>query len=479
MADATCYDEWRESAVAHDKKAGLEHWKKTDESKHFDYRSIRRRMGRLRKLRASGDNAGLLFALNEGIHGNMDGMGNPALYAKALFGTKQLIADYIDEIASALEHLANPKVDDIDAAAKLDFFHRAQHCFGRSALMFSGAGSLLFFHLGVAKTLTRHDLLPRVLSGSSGGAFVSGVLCSHNPDELWSLIDPEKLAYEVEQETGGLFSFLSPLTPSIASIDEVQEIIERLIPDLTFQQAFARTDRHLNVPIAPAERHQSSRLLNAITSPNVCIREAILASCAVPGVYPPVSLAAINDQGERQTYLPSRQWVDGSVSEDLPAKRLARLYGVNHFIVSQANPHILPFTAEIKRPRGLISSITKASRRTAREWINVGANAMSEPLSWSPALNRITNIAISVINQDYIGDITIMPSTKFVNPMKVLAHRSVDEIEQLIAMGERSTWPKVEKIRLQTKISRLLDKIVHDYETPESKPIEHIAKQRA
>ncbi len=479
MANATCYDEWRESAIAHDKKAGLERWKQSDKSTHFDHRSVRRRMGRLRKLRAKGDNAGLLFALNEGIHGNMDGMGHPALYAKAQFGTKQLIVDYIDEVASALEHLADFAVDDIDADAKLDFFHRAQHCFGRSTLMFSGAGSLLFFHLGVAKALTEHELLPRVLSGSSGGAFVSGVLCCHTQDELSSLLEPEKLAYGVEQESDGLFSILSPLKPSVASIDEVHEIIERLIPDLTFQQAFERTNRHLNVPIAPAETHQSSRLLNAITSPNVCVREAILASCAVPGVYPPVTLAAINDQGERQTYLPSRQWVDGSVSEDLPTKRLARLYGVNHFIVSQANPHILPFTTDIKQPHSLLSNVTRASRRTAREWINVGATAMARPLSWSPALNRITNIAISIINQDYVGDITIVPSTKFVNPMKVLAHRSVEEIEQLIAMGERATWPKVETIRLQTKVSRLLDRIVHDYEVTEGKAIGHIANRRA
>ena len=48
-------------------------------------------------------------------------------------------------------------------------------------------------------------------------------------------------------------------------------------------------------------------------------------------------LMAKNVHGERQPYVPSRQWVDGSVSADLPAKRLARLYGVNHFITSFAS----------------------------------------------------------------------------------------------------------------------------------------------
>lgn len=41
---------------------------------------------RLRKLSAAGDVKGLLFVLNEGIHGNIDGMGHERLYQKARFG---------------------------------------------------------------------------------------------------------------------------------------------------------------------------------------------------------------------------------------------------------------------------------------------------------------------------------------------------------------------------------------------------------
>ena len=32
----------------------------------------------------------------------------------------------------------------------------------------------------------------------------------------------------------------------------------------------------------------------------------------------------------------------------------------------------------------------------------------------------------------------------------------------LITMGERATWPKIEMIRIQTKISRKLDDILED-----------------
>ena len=46
----------------------------------------------------------------------------------------------------------------------LEFFRRASHCFGRSALMLSGGGVLGFYHLGVVKTLLDQGLLPRVIS---------------------------------------------------------------------------------------------------------------------------------------------------------------------------------------------------------------------------------------------------------------------------------------------------------------------------
>ena len=80
----------------------------------------------------------------------MGGMGKSELYGKSKFGTKHLIEDYIAEITESLTHLADPGVDSISFEEKIDFFQRASHCFGRSALMMSGSGTLLYFHLGVA-----------------------------------------------------------------------------------------------------------------------------------------------------------------------------------------------------------------------------------------------------------------------------------------------------------------------------------------
>jgi NTE family protein len=459
MIEAQSYEEWRAAAIAHDKASGVHEWVESDESKHFDYVSIRRRLEKLRKLRAAGDHERLLYALNEGVHGNIDGIGRRALYGKAKFSTKRLIVEYVDEVVQSLELLASDAANDIPFDDRVDFFRRAQHCFGCSAFVMSGAGSLLFFHIGAAKAMWLEGILPYVLSGSSGGAIVGSLLGTYKSQDLGELFEPENLVHDVERETG-LWSFFDMFKPEYASVDEVNEAIGRLLPDLTFQEAFERTGRHMNVSIAAAEKHQTSRLLNAITTPNVCVREAVMASSAVPGFYPPVRLMARNDQGEKQPYLKSRRWVDGSISDDLPAKRLSRIYGVNHFIVSQVNPHVFPFVTDTRRGTDPLSIVKAAGSRTAREWLNAGATLFEKPLSWNPTLNRMANAGLSIINQDYIGDINILPDRLLFNPLKLLAHRSLEEVVDLIAMGERATWPKIEMIRVQTKIGRTLDRIV-------------------
>jgi len=461
MAAASSYEEWKVAAIAHDQKSGVWRWQASDESKHFDYASIRRRLRRLRRLKKKKDYAAVLFALNEGLHGNIDGMGSSALYGKSKFSTKQLIVDYVDEVVDALGLLASSKADNIPMKERLDFFRRAQHCYGCSALVMSGAGSLLYFHIGVVKALWLEGVLPNILSGSSGGAIVGSLVSTHSNKYIEKILEPENLVHEIERDQG-LFSRFEAFKPEVATTEDVQDALNHLIPDITFQEAFESTGRHLNISIAAAEKHQTSRLLNSITTPNVYIREAVMASAAVPGFYPPVALAAKNDKGKKQPYLPSRRWVDGSLSDDLPAKRLSRIYGVNHFIVSQVNPHIFPFVTDTKRKRDLLTTVKLAAGRTAREWINASASMLEKPLAWNPTINKLTNVGLSIMNQDYFGDINILPDSRFFNPLKLLAHRSIEEIVELIEMGEKATWPKIEMIRVQTKIGKKLDRILQD-----------------
>ena len=77
MDAASSYAEWSEAAMAYDDRSGATQWKRHDGSGRYDYRVIRRRMDELSRLRRKGDPHELLYFLNEGMHGNVGGMGSP------------------------------------------------------------------------------------------------------------------------------------------------------------------------------------------------------------------------------------------------------------------------------------------------------------------------------------------------------------------------------------------------------------------
>lgn len=456
MAQASSYEAWKQAAQEYDRVSGKETWKQTDASDDYDYADIRRRLQELRELRARGDDIGLLFVLNEGIHGNIGGIGQRSLYEAARFGTKQLIVDYVDEVTDCLKHVSSLPESDISWGDKLDFFERASHCFGRSALMLSGAGSLLHFHAGVVKTLIDEHVLPTVISGSSGGALIAGILGTRDDDELANFFASGALAPVCREIFGEPKSRFN--RPQIKAA-EVHQLVELLIADLTFQEALEKTGRMINITVASVEKHQASRLMNATTSPNVCVRSAVLASGAAPSVLEPQSLMAKNVHGEPQPYLPDKRWVDGAVTDDLPAKRLARLYGVNHYIVSQANPFSLLLLKSDELWPGP-KAVKDLWRHASREWLRAGEQFSRRYLGPWPGIGKGLNIFYSLYAQEYTGDINIVPSFRLVDPRKVLGHLTASEIDELYEEGRRATWPRLEQIRIATQIGRILDVIL-------------------
>ncbi|MGF1469488.1 MAG: DUF3336 domain-containing protein [Sandaracinaceae bacterium] len=468
MRTASTYEEWKAAAKAYDTARGLDEWRRVDRTHRYDYVLLRGRRDELRRLREQRDDHGLLYTLNEGIHGNVGGMGRASLYEKTAFGTKDLVVDYVEALVEALEHIADPATTCISRTEKLHFFRRVSRCFGNSALMLSGSGTLFFFHVGVLRALTKEGLLPRTISGASGGALVAAVAGTHRPEQLLDVLTAPNFRDLLRPPPSAPKRYRSFRRMVLA---RRIELLEKLIPDLTFEEAYARSGLGINVSIAPIEVHQSSGLLSAITSPHVYVREGVAASSALPGLFPSVVLAAKNRDGQRQPYLPERRWIDGSASEDLPTKRITRLYGVNHFIVSQTNPHVLPFVTDAKLHTTKSAVVRRTAQRTVRELVNGTAALFQKRLSREGMVPRVVNQTLSVINQDYLGDINIIaPSTP--NLFQVLAWRTEEQARALIDQGERATWPHMERIRLQTRVSRTLTSILTRFEGAPASPEE-------
>ncbi len=475
MAAAETYAEWFGFALEHDAATGMDRWRRRDHTRLYDYEAIRERLDRLRALRIQGDDQGLLFALNEGIHGNMGGMGSAKLHGRARSGTKKLIEAYVDEIVDALRYLADLDSDEIDETEKIGFFYRANHCFGRSALMLSGGGTLGFHHVGVVKALFEAEMLPRVISGASAGSLIAGVIGTRTDAELADFFDASRLAQEAHEDTDIMEQTAEGRAGTIG-VDSIRAMIERMIPNETFQEAYERTGRQISISVAPAELHQTSRLLNAITSPNVYVRSAVLASCAVPGVYPPVTLHAKNVHGESQPYLPSRRWIDGSISDDLPAKRLARLYGTNHTIVSLVNPVVLPFVRRVSEMNPFAAGVARLGLEVSREFLNYQRHQLAR-FPRATTLNTMVAGLHGLVGQTYSGDINLVARAPFVDPRRYLGALTEDEMIALIKAGERTTWPHLNAIDVATKISRSLDTILERYEL--AGPIPRAARRRS
>lgn len=475
MKQAENYKAWSDAAREYDRLSGNDEWREDDASPHYDYKMIRLRLNELRSARERGDVLQTVFYINEGLHGNLGRIANPALYDRCFFGTKALVTDYLDEVCTSLTWLADSTAPNFEFTQKLDFFERTMAAFGQSALMLSGGGALGLFHMGVLKAMWDENLLPKVVSGSSAGSIMTAVLGTHTDDELKAIFEPEYLYVEAFRTVGwrGTLKGQGILDPA-----QLELCLERNVKDMTFEEAYEATGRQINITVSPADPHQESRLLNALTSPHVLIRKASLASSAIPYVYPPVMLWAKNMYGEKVPYIPSRQWVDGSIKNDLPFLRLARLYAVNHTIVSQTNPHVVPFLARKERERTfatyLMDMLTTGARYNVAQLLDYTKNRIQ-----NQGLALLIDKAQSVVSQRYVGDINIMPRRRPGNLFKVISNATPTDVADFIRSGEESTWPKLELIRNSTCISRTVSACLEKLKREEARELQAFSEHRA
>jgi predicted acylesterase/phospholipase RssA len=236
----------------------------------------------------------------------------------------------------------------------------------------------------------------------------------------------------------------------------LKKSIDRNIPGMTFLEAYEHTNRILNITVSPADPHQFPRLLNYLTAPNVLIRRAALASTAIPGLFPPVQLRAKNFAGKSVAYMPQSRWIDGSVHEDIPKERVNRLHNVNHYIVSQTNPHVLPFLSDDMDETGLLPFIQDVVIKGPMLQVEHFLELVHRHFEL-PGLNSVIKKAHAMARQSYSGDITIHPERHLRNLGKTFSNFGPAEVEKILWEGRRATWPKIERIRNTTQISRTFD----------------------
>ena len=447
---AKSYQEYREACIAHDELSGAKEWREQEECKLYDYKLIRKRVNRIRNAREKKDAAGLMFILHEGIHGNLGNIANPELSNFSRVGTKVLIEEFLQEVCLAMEFIFQANEDEVDFYDKLAFFEETSHAFGQSCLMLSGGAGLGFFHAGVIRALSSQNLLPSVISGASAGSIMAALIGTRTDDELLDVLTPESI-YEKFENWGvwkGLFE------ESFLDSTNLENALIELFDLTTFEEAFEKTGRHITVTVSPADLHQYSRLLNARTSPNAIITQAVRASCAVPYMFSPVQLKAKSRDGNVVPYIPNRKFADGSVMADMPFNRLARLYGVNHSIVSQTNPLAVPFLSRTKQHSSGIFGLTKRHITKMLKTNSVYACDVVESMVSNKTAKMGIHKVRSIIDQQYVGDVNIMPARGWQNLKHLLSNPTVESIDSLISNAEQATWGQLDLIERSTRISK-------------------------
>ncbi|KAK4241191.1 acyl transferase/acyl hydrolase/lysophospholipase [Achaetomium macrosporum] len=476
MQNATTLKEWEAAAAELDRLEGNNEWKLDDSSGEYDYRAeqIRAKLRDLDTARINCDISTMMYLIRTGLSRDVGGMGNLDLYRHSYVGTKKLIEQYVDSAIKTIQSVVEKSTyqTEMDLRELLEGMACARQSFGRSALLLSGGATFGMAHIGVLKTLYEQKLLPRIISGASAGSIVCSVLCTRKDDEIPALIKgfPFGDLSVFEGENEGISSHLRHLLTkgSWSDISNLTRVMRDWLGDVTFLEAYNRTRRICNICVSSSSVYEVPRLLNYITAPNVLIWSAVAASCSVPLVFQGHPLLMKNPvTGKHEPWIPTpQQFIDGSVDNDLPMTRLAEMFNVNHFIVSQVNPHVVPFLAKDDQPSP--GQIRQQPSQTSRDWLwEVTAIAKEETLHrmhFLAELGFLPNVLtklLSVLSQTYSGDITILPEVALHDLPLILKNPTPEFMLRNCLMGERATWPKLSRIRDRLAIELALDQAVH------------------
>ncbi|KLU85033.1 hypothetical protein MAPG_04065 [Magnaporthiopsis poae ATCC 64411] len=201
--------------------------------------------------------------------------------------------------------------------AKMTFIHDTRQAFGRTSLILQGGSIFGMCHLGVVKALFLRGLLPQVITGTAVGALIAALVAVHTDEELPGVLSGEAIDLSAFTPTSGkstpsaaaaadagslssiagnaaalvvsLLLACAPVSSSSArrwmtlvrrlrrftekgyflDVDVLERCVRDNVGELTFQEAYRRTGRVLNITVATAEQGGVPTVLNYITSPHV------------------------------------------------------------------------------------------------------------------------------------------------------------------------------------------------------------------
>ncbi|TVY43076.1 Patatin-like phospholipase domain-containing protein [Lachnellula subtilissima] len=480
---AETYKDWVDAAKELDAFLGNDGWKEEDVFAYYDSKTVKRVLEQMRRCRrrveqqergnesedvnTRGKAVEELKALVEAcVKNNFVGVENARLYSQTYYGTKNLAQEFIDEVVKGVSILVD--TNQLGPEEKRTLFKRMHTNYGRTALCLSGGASFAYYHFGVVKALLDADLLPDVITGTSGGALIAALVATRTNEELKKLLVPA-LAGRINACSEGINVWGPRWWKTGARFDSLEwakKCSWFTRGSMTFKEAYERTGRILNVSCVPSDPHSPTILTNYLTSPDCVIWSAVIASAAVPGILNPVVLMMKSGDGNLVPYSFGHKWKDGSLRTDIPLKALNLHFNVNFSIVSQVNPHINLFFFSSRGSVG--QPVTHRKGRgwrggflgsAAEQYLKLDLNKWLKVLRHLELLPRPLGQDWSEIwLQQFSGTITIWPRSLVSDFWRILTDPTPKQLARMLHVGQQSAFPKLQYLANRMKVERMVEK---------------------
>lgn len=237
--------------------------------------------------------------LRSGLIRNLGNITSPKLFNHAYAGTKLLIEDYITQVVRSIQYVTSLQTTPIHESGftsqvKLELLHDTRQAFGRTSLVLQGGSIFGLCHLGVVKALHLRGLLPRIITGTATGALVAALVGVHTDDELLDFLngdaidltafDRQRFADLLHKADGGRLlrdpgdSWFQTIVRRLKrfiregnflDVRVLEECVRANVGDLTFEEAYEKSKRILNITVAASGKGGFPNLLNYLTAPNV------------------------------------------------------------------------------------------------------------------------------------------------------------------------------------------------------------------
>eukprot|EP00916_Digyalum_oweni_P007040 GHVL01011992.1.p2 GENE.GHVL01011992.1~~GHVL01011992.1.p2 ORF type:complete len:599 (+),score=102.11 GHVL01011992.1:4490-6286(+) len=340
--------------------------------------------------------------------------------------------------------------------SRMSIVNSAKLNIGRTALCLSGGGALAMYHIGLLRVLIEEGLMPRVISGASGGAIIGAILASNDDETLLrDYLVPGMISMYPKRIFPTMMSQILHYVVNGHMLDENEfvEACKCYFKDYTFYEAYQKTGRIMNIVVSPASRAGEPLILNYINAPEVLLWSAVAASCSLPGLLPPTELKAKDDDfREISYYPPGMQWMDGSLRADIPMAELSALFNVKQFIVSQVNPHWAPFVAksqnsDFPKLSGMENFLIQEIKNRFSKMAKLGVLPKFAGQDWS-------NFMLGM--QTFEGNVTISPKASILDWWRMFNQPSLEDMSEFIHQGEELTFPHVSRMRFITRMEAVL-----------------------